>query len=412
MEKVFASGKFDDEKPLLLVFPYDVMAHYLRCLMLAKHLQPYYNIKFLYSSRYHSFVLETGFGTFECAALDADKVQRNVQDFDFSWLNESDLSYIYNKQVEVIGELKPQAVLGDMSPTLKMAAEKTGTHYLSLINGYMSKHYAYVRRMPKSYPLYKLFNLLPPSLFSFFTNIGEHMYFHDIHRPFSKIRKRARLSVKHSYMQELEGDTNLLCDLQELFPQRELPSNYHFISPLFHKLNNNESDVIGRLDTGKKTLYVSMGSTGNWKDVSFLNYSAFKKFNIVTAGDSGKVIKGSHVFSYPFMNSARLFNLTDIVICHGGNGTVYQALSFGIPVLCKTSHLEQEYNVDGLERLQVGKCIDDNCKTDDILAVIEEWIQKKDAPQFELIKKKIAEAESRFGEIIHNIVKEISGLKV
>jgi UDP:flavonoid glycosyltransferase YjiC (YdhE family) len=412
MDKVFASEKFDDEKPLLLVFPYDVMAHYLRCLMLAKHLQLYYNIKFLHSSRYHSFVLEAGFDTFECAALDAEKVQRSVQSFDFSWLNESDLSYIYKKQVEVIGKLKPQAVLGDMSPTLKMAAEKTGTHYLSLINGYMSKHYAYVRRMPKSYPLYKLFNLLPPSLFSFFTNVGEHMYFHDIHRPFSKIRKRAGLSIKHSYMQELEGDTNLLCDLQELFPQRDLPSNYYLIPPLFHKLDDNENGAIRRLDARKKTLYVSMGSTGNWNDVSFLNHSTYEKFNIVTAGNSGNVIHGSNVFSYPFINSARLFNITDIVICHGGNGTFYQALSFGIPVLCKTSHLEQGYNVDGLERLQLGKSIDDVCSPDDLLEVIEEWIQKKDAPQFELIKNKIAEAESRFGEIINNIVKEMSGLKV
>ena len=391
------------DKPLLLVFPYNVMAHYLRCLELAKYLKPYYTIKFLHSHNYYAFVAEAEFETFECASLDADKVQQCVTLFNFSWLNEGDLSHIYQQQVRIINESGAKAVLGDMAPTLKMAAEKTGVTYYSLVNGYLSKHYSYVRRMPKSYPLYKFFNLLPNSLYTYFTNIGEHLYFHDIHKPFNKIRKREKLPVKHSYIQELEGDVNLICDLPELFPQRDLPFNYYHIPPLFHSSNNKSENINTKLNSNKKTLYVCMGSTGNWSKVAFLNDPNYKKYNIVTAGDEQQIIKGSNVISYTFISDQSFLEKVDLVICHGGNGTTYQALSFGIPVLCKTSHLEQEYNVDGIERLNVGRSLDDK-SGEDCFALIEEWTKKKTSPELKFISKKIQDSRDQFEFVIEKIV--------
>ncbi|GEO11290.1 glycosyltransferase [Segetibacter aerophilus] len=391
-------------KPLLLVFPYDVMAHYLRCLQLCKYLKPYFEIRFIYSNQFHSFVADAGFETFECASLNAAKVQECMRSFNFSWLNERELGFIYNDQVKVIDELQPAAVLGDMAPTLQMAAEKTGVFYFSLINGYMSKYYAYVRRMPKKYPLYKLLNYLPDSLFQYFTNIGEHLFFEDMHRPFSKIRRRAGLAAKHSYMQELEGDANLVCDLPDLFPQKNLPANYFIIPPLFHNGTDEVFDVITKLDNSKKTLYVSMGSTGSWNEVTFLNNPEYEKFNIVTAGDHEQLIQGSNVFSYDFINSNKLFDLVDLVICHGGNGTIYQALSNGIPLLCKTTHVEQEYNVDGLERMNVGNCLDDIQDPSNQLAIIEEWIEKKHSKELTFIENKIRGANSEFESIIENLL--------
>lgn len=375
------------------------MAHYLRCLQLAHFLKPYFKIKFVYSSSYYSFINEAGFETFDCAALDARKVQQGVSSFDFSWLNEKDLNFIYKAQVRIINETKAVAVLGDMSPTLKMAAERTGVFHFSLFNGYMSRYYTYVRRMPKSYPFYNFFNLLPSSLFQYLTNVGEGIFFQTMHRAFGKIRKREKLLPKYSYMEELEGDANLLCDLPEIFPQKSLPDNYYFIPPLFHLLQESDHTAIDFLDSNKKTLYISMGSTGNWKKVAFLNNASFHRYNLVTAGDHEKILHGPHIFSYSFINSKNLFAKTDLVICHGGNGTIYQALSHGIPVLCKTSHFEQDYNVEGLERLQIGRSLDDLPNDKEYIAIIEEWILKKNSFQLTFIKDKIATANGKFTQI-------------
>ncbi|MDQ6812576.1 MAG: hypothetical protein M3040_02360, partial [Bacteroidota bacterium] len=347
-----------EHKPLLLIFPYNVMAHYLRCVQLAVYLKPHFDIRFAHSLKFQAFITAAGFNTFTCAALDADKVQQCMISFEFSWLNEAELNHIYQSQLKAIHELKPVAVLSDMSPTLKMAAEKTGVFHIALMNGYMSRYYALVRRMPGKHPLHSLFNLLPGVLFNYITNVGEQLYFRDLHLPFKRIRKRAKLSRKYSYMQELEGDINLVCDLPDLFPQRNLPSNYFVIPPLFHPVSGEKCGLVSNLDPNKKTLFISMGSTGIWKDLEFLNNDEFKKYNVVTAGDTAQVLHSNHIFSYTFVDSRELFEVVDLVICHGGNGTIYQALSFGIPVLCRTAHVEQEYNADGLKRLQLGDCLD------------------------------------------------------
>lgn len=400
----------NNKKPLLLVFPHNVMAHYLRCLQISSYLQLYFQIKFLFSPKFHSFIAQAGFETFECEALDAEKVQKGMISFDFTWLNERDLYRIYEGEVKIIKESGAAAVLGDMSPTLKMAAEKTGVQYFSLINGYMSRHYTYVRRIPRSFPLYRFCNDLPATLSNYFISMGEQISFHKIHSPFSKIRKHEGLSSKHSYLQELEGDVNLLCDLPEIFPQKNLPANYYFIPPLYHRVHNNKK--ITKTDDTKKTLYVSMGSTGDWEKVAFLNHVDYNKYNVVTAGDNNHVIFGSNVFSYPFIDSSELFTIADLVICHGGNGTTYQALSYGIPVLCKTSHCEQEYNADGLERLHLGKSLDDIYHNEDYSLIIEEWIQKKGNTELSFVKKKIEQANNRFEQIIENILTANSAIKI
>jgi UDP:flavonoid glycosyltransferase YjiC (YdhE family) len=393
----------DSDKPLLLVFPYDVMAHYLRCLQLVKYFEPWYSVRFLHSQRYHSFVSKAGYRTFSAAALDPDEVQHCVRSFNFSWLNETDLSKIYNEQVSVINQFNPAMVLGDMTPTLKMAAEKTGVFYISLLNGYMTRYYTHVRKMPRSYPLNKLFNYLPKSLYTYFTSIGEQMYFHDIHYSFNKIRKYAGLSRRDSYMDELEGDFNLVCDLPELFPQKQLPDNYQFVPPLFHPANNSIDVEIGKPYPSAKTLLVNMGSTGNWEKLNFLNEPEYRKYNIITAGDHGKVLGGSNVIAFDFIDNKEIFESTDLVICHGGNGTCYQALSHGIPVLALTTHFEQDYNMDGIERCGLGKVLND-LPVNYYPKIIDEFIERKNGSGFDWIQQSIAHASSSFdGKIIEQL---------
>ena len=390
--------KAEEAKPLLLVFPHNVLAHYLRCLRLAAWLRPHFRIQFLFSDRYASFVSEAGYATFSGVALDADTIQQGVQSFDFSWLNEKDLFRVYQQQVALLQQLMPQYVLGDMAPTLGMAAEKTGVTYLSLVNGYFTRYYAHPRKIPSDFPLYQWLNRLPRPLLRYMSTIGEQQYFAHLHRPFQKIRSREGLSLRHTYMQELEGDITLVPDLASLFPQQALPDNYHFLPPLFHPLQDGEEAICHRLDRSKKTLLVTMGSTGNWQTMAFLNHPAFSRYNLVAVGDKEGIVKGAHVVALPFTNSRPLFEAVDLVICHGGNGTCYQALSCGIPVWCYTAHLEQEYNVEGLQRAGLGIWLND-IPVAAYPSLIEQWLQKKGSPLMNDIQEQIAAASLRFEQV-------------
>ncbi|HEX8462619.1 MAG TPA: glycosyltransferase, partial [Segetibacter sp.] len=307
-------------------------------------------------------------------------------------------------QEAVVEELQPAAILGDTMPTLKMVAEKTGVKYISLMNGYISRHRADVHQMPASHPLYKYCKNLPSGILNFFIEKGEQLSFKEIHRPFRELRSKYQLSKKYSYEDELEGDVNLLCDLPELFPQKILPKGYYHVPPLFYENHVLKDNVAEKTGKNKKTIFVSMGSTGDWNKARFLNHPYFQNYNIVTAGDNSRVVKGANVISRSFINIHELFPYTDLVICHGGNGTIYQALLYGIPLLCKTAHFEQQWNVHKLEQMQLGQSLDNIKKDEDAIAIVRQWLGKKKNMQLSFIESKIKEAIINFPATIDEIV--------
>lgn len=382
----------DTGKPLLLIFPFEQLAHYLRCLLLARHLAPYFEIRVAYSRSYANFVAQEGFETFACPGMDMDTVLACVKRFDFSWLHKRSLDQAYQHQVAAIEKWKPVVVLGDAVPTLKMAAEKTGVPYVALMNGYMTKYYAGVRHMSWRFPLYKYFRYLPGPLLDQLTKWGEQQSFRDIHKPFQNLRQQYGLSKKSLYPDELEGDLNFICDLPELFPQKPLPSNYQFIPPLLYEAGSESHIAEPPLDKTKQTIFVSMGSTGDWQQVRFLNEPLFQQYHLITAGDQAGVVQGAHVTPLPFANLQQLLPKVDLALCHGGNGTVYQALQAGLPVLCKTAHFEQEWNVRAVERLQLGASLDGLKSSVDHLAVIKAWMGQKARKPLRTVQQRLTNA--------------------
>jgi UDP:flavonoid glycosyltransferase YjiC (YdhE family) len=268
-----------------------------------------------------------------------------------------------------------------------MAAEQAGVPYVALLNGYMTKHFAGVRTMSWRYPLYKYFHFLPGMLLDRLTKKGEALTFEKIHQPFAVLRRQYGLSKKVTYPDEMEGDLNFICDLPELFPQRALPPNYQHIPPLVYQAENGPDDLLKKLHPGKRTLFASMGSTGDWQHVSFLNQPHFQQYNIITAGDTAGVVQGPHVIRTPFAAIEPLFRHVDLVLCHGGNGTLYQCLLYGIPVLCKTAHFEQEWNVQALQQQGLGASLDAVKADAGYEKLIDAWSRKKSSPPFRAIQQ-------------------------
>jgi UDP:flavonoid glycosyltransferase YjiC (YdhE family) len=378
-------------KPLLLIFPFGLLSHYLRCLVLAKHLSPYFKIKVAHHPAYNHFIEQEGFSTFNYSGLNEEKVMQHVKNFDFSWLNERNIEALFKEQVEIINNFKPDAVLGDAMPTLKMAAEYTGVHYISLINGYMSRYYAVTRSLSRTHFAYKYVNQLPDLLKEYAISTGEAIAFRQVHKPFQKLRRKYNLNWQGQYLNETEGDQTLICDLPDLFPQKQLPAGFSVIGPLVYTSSNNSESKALRLDPDKKTIYVSMGSSGNWENLSFLNDIYYQKYNIIAAGDSKGILSATHISHARFINADALFPAVDLVICHGGNGTIYQALAYGIPLLCMTAHFEQEWNVTAIHNAGLALSLDD-VSPDDLPVIIEEWTGRKNLPAYEQKRKEIEEA--------------------
>ena len=184
--------------------------------------------------------------------------------------------------------------------------------------------------------------------------MGEKFTFKQIHRPFHQLRIGLELNHLDNYLSETEGDLNYICDLPALFPQRQLPGNYTCIGPLVYQGLATEL-WIDQLGADKPIICVSMGSSGDWKVLSFLNDPYYSKYTVVIAGYRGNLYTGSHILVKDFVNLQQLLAKASLMICHGGNGTLYLGILANVYMLCITNHFEQEWNVQALERNNHGE---------------------------------------------------------
>jgi len=364
----------------ILVFPFSVQAHYLRCLVLAgKFDARAYTVLFVQSPQYDKYVEERGYKTFRCEHFEADHVMDCAKDFDFSWLNRSVLEKIMLSQVQAIREYKADIVIGDMSPSLKMAAEITGVKFISVLNGYMSKYYTFTRGVSKSMFGYGFMKKLPETMSDRITDFAESIAFRYIHLPFRRIRQKYGLRPVTNYLSELEGDETILCDYEYLFPQHQLPAHYQIAGPLIYHPDQSEELWLADLDENKAVIVVCMGSTGDWQKVSFLNDPYYSRYSIIAAGDKTRVLSAPHIISKNFVNLSEVLKNADLMICHGGNGTMYNGIVNGVFMFCIPSNFEQEWNISAMERNGHGKladCFNAVEWKDELSKSLQDWLSK------------------------------------
>ena len=340
--------------------------------MLARYLRERFEVLFLQNEQFAPIVSKEGFQTFDCAAPDAASILEKLKSFDFSWLNERDLNALYQAQLATIDAKKPFAVLGDAMPVLKMAAAKAGIPFVSLVNAYMSPHYARLRPLSRTHPVWPYLRKLPAALQHFLTVQGEAAAFRKIHRIYKKLRKRYRLAATKTYLEEWQGDLTLITDMQQLFPIRPSLSDTLSLPPLIY---DDQGSPL-KLNPGRKTIFVSMGSTGDWTSLCFLNEARFAEWQIITAGDRNRVLQAPHIQSFEFLPAATIMPQADLMICHGGNGTIYQAIYYGVPMLLKPAHFEQEWNAGEVERARAGEWMRGRADAGTWYERIRCWLEK------------------------------------
>jgi len=389
-------------RPVLLIFPFDLLSHYLRCPQLADAVRDLYDVRFAHSATYVDHVAKAGFETFACDCFDASQVMACSQGFDFGWLNRTNIERIYSDQVRAIREAGATVVLGDTAPTLRMASEMTGARHLSVMNGYMSRHYALTRPIASAHPAARFADKLPPAIFDKMTQLGERAAFRQIHRPFRKLRRQLKLSRTRTYLDELEGDLNLICVALSMFPQKKLPDEYVSIGPFYHVGTEGESDLISGLDNERLTILVTTGSSGDPQKFGFLRAPGFSEFNIIVAGAPIPALTGDHVISEPFIDMESILPEVDVVVCHGGNGSLVQGLAHGIPVISVTSIFEQEWNARRAEDLSVGCWLREDVSEAEAERVVRTWIERKETGRLLEISRQIDLRETlrNFREVV------------
>jgi len=242
------------------------------------------------------------------------------------------LDDILEAQVELVRREKPDMLLCDASISTSTTSYITGVPATGVLNAYGLQLIS-----PGSifYPMIKAWDWAR----------------------LSRMRKRVydRYEVTPRNALELLREMPLLSpDLEGLYKTpSEFWPNYHTVGPIVSEPCCELPPWYDDLDDGTINVYITMGSTGFLEGFLRQAYDALGKtpyrFIVTTAGqvseDTVRQAPDNFLLA-KYAPGSKILEKCRAMIYHGGNGSMYQALAAGIPMIALPSHLEQEICAD------------------------------------------------------------------
>ncbi|MFH1022569.1 MAG: nucleotide disphospho-sugar-binding domain-containing protein [Planctomycetota bacterium] len=296
-------------------------------------------------------------------------------------------------ELELIAQLQPDIVVGDFRLTMPVSCELAGIPYVSLMNAYWSPAAEKFLTAPEGGVWGLLPRFLRENLFSFVTPIAYRVFA----KPLNDLRKFHGLPAFNDFREHYAaGDFTAYLDLPVLFPSlvgrvlesrslrvsesttQEFPDSQtlrpsdsqtssFFLGPVpWWPAHAPETDL-GNLGETRPLAYVSMGSSGSSKRLAgILTQVMDVGYDVAVSGISAgegdalrravPALRGRAVLA-EFLNPSAVLDRATVVICHGGSGTIYQAIEKGAPVLALPENADQAMAARAVEKAGAGRIV-------------------------------------------------------
>lgn len=355
----------DSQSKKILVLPYTrTLSHLSRPLAIACKLREKgYNLIFGgdKNSGKTEFIRKEGYQIVSSFEPDDDELFANIRNGKIKFATNSTINRMISSDLRLFNKIKPDLVLTDGRFSALVSTQIANIKHVAIVNASSTKY----RSLPYI-PFFKRASQLERSncirRFLDISNLKMEMFLFDNLMPFFKSKsKQYELKKQVTATNCLTGkDLTLLADIPEYFPTKSLPSDYHYIGPLTWKRGyQHPSPEWWPMDKkNSKLIYITMGTTG---DINFFPklYDAFKHSDhkvIMTTG--GQVEAALNIpgefYIEPYLDGDKIMEICDLVICHGGNGTIYQSLNSARPIIGIPTIPDQQFNMRRVESLGTG----------------------------------------------------------
>ena len=308
------------------------------------------------------FISADGFEILPLAEPDPEALLANIRQGRIRFTDDKEVRRMVEADLALYRETEPDLVLSDFRFSSPLSAQIAGIRHAAIVNASSTEF----RALPYV-PLFDRLKLdwLPGgdsvrALLNRF-NLGFEMFvFDNAMRIFRTISREYGLAKQVTATNCLTGvDLTLLADTPEYFPTRNLPANYHYIGPLTMQSRAAPPDWWPPDKRGGRLVYITMGTTGLEEFFTIVpkvvNEASFTAI-ITTGGQAAQTaVNSPGIYVEPFINGDLVMQAADLVICHGGNGTIYQALQHGVPIIGIPTLADQQFNMRMVERLGAGR---------------------------------------------------------
>lgn len=347
----------------ILAIPYShTLSHISRPLAVAQELHKRgHDILFAGDSPKKAFIEKQGFQVVPLYEISPDILYGNIRAGKLQFVNNSDIDRMIEADLSLFEQIKPDIVLSDGRFTAPISCHIAGIRHAAIVNVSSTEY--------RALPYVPFFDWIPEALLSREKNgwkmldrlnLSLEMFvFDQATAYFTRLSRKYGLNKMITATNCLVGkDLTLLPDIPEYFPTRNLPPDYHYIGPitLRHEL---PPPAWWPPETGGNPLvYITMGTTGisDFFEIVCNLFSSSKLTAIITTAGQGKQltsVEGS-VYIEEMMDGDMVMEACDLVVCHGGNGTIYQALRHGRPIIGIPTIPDQAFNMRRVEALGVG----------------------------------------------------------
>lgn len=351
----------------ILCLPYThTLSHVSRPLAVALELRRRgHEVVFAGAGSKVGFIEQEGFPVVPLYEPDPEEIYGNIRKGRLRFVSDSDIFTMLDADAQLISSLRPDLVLSDGRFTAPISCHLAAVKHAALVNVSSTEY--------RAHPYVPLFEWLPEKVVSrdsfFWKRLDrlnlflEMLIFDQAMSTFGALSRRYKLPKTITATNCLVGkDLTLLPDIPEYFPTRNLPADYRYIGPLTLQQSRAMPDWWEQALAQKKTIvYITMGSTG-LSDFFSKAVEYFRGIDaiavITTGGQAGigaNLPDNIHVEEY--LDGDVVMAAASLVVCHGGNGTIYQALQQGKPVVGIPTIPDQQFNMRQVQRLGVGVSI-------------------------------------------------------
>jgi len=348
----------------ILVLPYShTLSHISRPLAVAQELRRRgHELIFAGESAKTSFIKEQGFQVVPLFEINPELLYGNIRAGKLRFASDADIDRMIAADLALFEQVRPDVVLSDGRFTAPISCHIAGIRHAAIVNVSSTEY--------RALPYVPFFDWIPETVLSPDSHVKkmldclnlsiEMCVFDRASNYFSTLSRKHGLKKLVTATNCLVGkDLTLLSDVPEHFPTRNLPPDYHYIGPITLRQNLRPPAWWPPKVTGKPLLvYITMGTTGVgnfFEIVRDLFKSSDMTAIITTAGQSQQLLTvEGHVYVEEIMDGDMVMEACDLVVCHGGNGTIYQALLHGKPIIGIPTIPDQCFNMRRVEAQGVG----------------------------------------------------------